>query len=185
MVTLSGSGSDPDGEPVSFEWKDENNNIVGVTPVMNITVPLGTHTFTLKVTDAVGLSAAATTRITVGDTTPPTSTVSLSPNVLWPPNHKLVGITTTPQVSDTCDPNPTVALGSIESNEPLDPGGIQAVGGGPVPFGTDVRSFQLRAERLGRGNGRVYTVRPPQELREARLERSGSFTAKPLVSPTG
>src|SRR5260370_19407205 len=88
--------------------------------------------------------------------------LSLSPNVLWPPNNKLVQITATIQVSDMCDANPVVQLVSITNSDPAKHGhnndDIQAVGGGPVAFGTDVRSFLLRAQRSDEGKDRVYTV---------------------------
>ena len=107
----------------------------------------------------------ATTHVTVRDTTAPSLTVTLSPNALWPPNHRLVQVTATVVASDSCDPNPAVVLLSITSNEPDDglgdgdqPNDIQAVGGGPIPFGTDVQSFLLRAERSGMGTGRIYTI---------------------------
>jgi hypothetical protein len=168
-VTLDGSAStDPDGDTLTFLWKDENghNLPTGNTAIVsNVLVPLGTHTFTLTVTDFGGLSSTATTHVTVRDTTQPSLTVSLSPNVLWPPNHKLMLVTGTIQMSDTCDPNPNISLVSITSNEPDNglgdgdqPNDIQAVKGGLIPFGTDVRSFLLRAERSGTGRGRVYTV---------------------------
>jgi len=81
-------------------------------------------------------------------------------NSLWPPNHKMVTITANVQASDTCDPNPTVTLVSITSNEPDNGLGdgdtandIQGAG-----FGTDDRTFALRAERSGTGARRIYTV---------------------------
>jgi len=117
------------------------------------------------VTDPGGLSATATTQVNVRDSAPPVLRVTLSPDTLWSPNHKLVQITATVEASDSCDANPAVTLASITSNEPDNgagdgdqPDDIQAVGGGPIPFGTDVRSFLLRAERSGMGSGRVYTV---------------------------
>lgn len=165
-VTLDGSKSnDPDGDALSFVWKDQAGNMVGTTAVVQTTVSLGAHVFTLTVTDSAGLSSTATTHVTVGDTIPPALQIMLSPNVLWPPNHRLIPITATVEASDTCDANPSVTLDSITSNEPDNglgdgdqPDDIQAIGGGPVPFGTDVRTFLLRAERSGMGNGRVYTV---------------------------
>lgn len=165
-VTLDGSkSSDPDGDVLSFVWKDEGGNVIGTTAIVQTTVGLGTHTFTLTVTDPGGLSSSATTHVTIGDTTAPALRVSLSPNLLWPPNHNLVTITATVEASDSCDANPAVSLVSITSSEPDEglgdgdePNDIQAVGGGPIAFGTDVRSFLLRAERSGAGNGRIYTV---------------------------
>ena len=51
------------------------------------------------------------------DTTPPLLHVSLSRNVLAPPNNKLVPVTATVHVSDNHDPNPVVVLDSITSSE--------------------------------------------------------------------
>jgi len=165
-VTLNGSkSSDPDGDALSFVWKDEAGNEVGKTAVVQLTTAMGTHAFTLTVTDPGGLSAMATTHVTVRDTAPPALRVTLSPDALWPPNHKLVQITATVETSDSCDANPAVALKSITSNEPDDglgdgdePNDIQAVNGGPILFGTNVQTFLLRAERSGMGTGRIYTV---------------------------
>jgi len=166
QVILNGSkSSDPDGDALSFIWKNEANNVVGTTAVVQLTLTMGTHTFTLTVIDPGGLRATATTRVTVQDTTAPTLRVMLSPDTLWSPNHKLVQINATVETSDSCDANPAVTLVSITSNEPDNglgdgdqPNDVQAVGGGPIPFGTDVTSFLLRAERSGMGAGRVYTV---------------------------
>src|SRR6266850_1963619 len=138
-VKLNGSNSsDPDGDALSFVWKDEAGNEVGKTAVVQLTPGMGAHAFTLTVTDPGGLSAMATTHVTVRDTAPPALRVTLSPDALWPPNHKLVQITATVETSDSCDANPAVALKSITSNEPDDglgdgdePNDIQAVNGGP------------------------------------------------------
>jgi PKD domain len=158
-VTLNGSGSsDPDGDTLSYVWTDQANNVVGTTAMVQLTVTLGAHSFNLTVTDPGGLSSTASTHVTVQDTVPPTLSVSLSPNYLWPPNHKLVQITATIAASDVCDANPKVQLVSITSSERDDSNDIQAVEGGPVAFGTDVRSFLLRAERNDSSNPRVYSV---------------------------
>ena len=166
VVTLNGSGSsDPDGDPLTYVWKDAAGNVVGTSAVAQRTLSSGTYTFTLTVTDTGGLSSSAATQITIQDTTAPVLSVSLSPNSLWPPNHKLTPIAATVSASDACSANPSVRLVSIVSNELDDgtgdgdqPNDIQAISGGPAPFGTDVRSFLLRAERAGGGSGRIYAV---------------------------
>jgi endo-1,4-beta-xylanase len=110
--------------------------------------------------DASDNSDSDTQEVTVVDTTPPSLSVSADPSVLWPANHKLVTIVVSVAVSDDCDQNPVVRLVSIESNEPDDARGDghtepDIVG---ASLGTDDREFRLRAERSGRGDGRVYTI---------------------------
>jgi hypothetical protein len=160
QATLSGSGTDPDGDPLTYMWTDEHGNVVGTSAMVTLWVPLGTHTFKLTVDDGHSHTASDLTNVTVGDTTAPLLSLVLSPTVLWPPNHRMVKITASIQVSDTCDLHPTVVLVSVVSNEP-DSGLGEAdrphdIQGASV--GTDDRSFFLRAERGRRGHGRVYIV---------------------------
>jgi RHS repeat-associated protein len=98
----------------------------------------------------------ATSTFTV-DTIAPDATLTLTPNILWPPDHKFVDIHAQLAIHDLVDPRPAVTLLSITSNESQagpgnHDGDIQAA------LGTDTRDFQLRAERFGDGTGRVYTV---------------------------
>lgn len=94
------------------------------------------------------------------DDNPPSLEVSLSPRLLWPPNHRLVDVEATITVQDDVDPHPVVRLVSISSSEPGN-----GLGDGDTPndiqgadTGTDDRQFQLRAERSGTGADRTYTV---------------------------
>ena len=102
----------------------------------------------------------ATFQTAVVDTTPPQLTLSVSPSVIWPPDHKFVPVTITVTTSDVCDDHPAIRLVSITSNEAVDVTGS----GNTSPdvqgaaFGTDDRQFLLRAERSGQGSGRVYTI---------------------------
>ena len=160
QVTLDGSGSyDPDGTALTYMWVDQSTTTpVGMTAMVPLTMSLGVHTFTLTVTNAAGLSASASTTVTIQDTMAPTLSVSVSPNYLWPPNHKLIQITATVAANDVCDARPSVQLVSITNSDGNDPSDVQAAGGGPIAFGTDVRSFLLKAERNYSARPRVYTV---------------------------
>jgi hypothetical protein len=98
---------------------------------------------------------AQTTTTCSPDKTPPTITaVSATPNTLWPPNHKMRRVTINYSASDSCGAV-TCSL-RVSSNEP-----VNDIGDGntaPDWVVLDARHVQLRAERQGPRNGRVYTV---------------------------
>lgn len=150
-VTLNGSGSyDPDNDAITYQWTGPFGSAAGVNPV--VTLALGTHNITLTVRDAKGATDTDTLQVTVRDTQPPALTVVLTPNVLWPPNHKMVAITAGVTATDACSAPVSVTLVSITMNE----GDVSDIEG--ATYGTDDRRFSLRAERLGTGTSRVYTV---------------------------
>jgi len=117
----------------------------------------GTYVVTYDATDDSGNSAAQVTRtVIVEDTIPPEFSLSVEPNVLWPANHKMVKITPSWTVSDNCDESPDVTLVSITMNEEDD-----AKGDGHTSDDIQISangSIYLRAERSGKGSGRVYTI---------------------------
>jgi hypothetical protein len=94
------------------------------------------------------------------DVTPPVIVVDLNRTVMWPPNHKMVDIFATVQVTDNRDPSPTFVLIDVTSNEPDNGRGdgntVDDIQG--CEFGTADTAFQLRAERRGGGYGREYTI---------------------------
>lgn len=76
-VTLDASASsDPDGEPISFEWF-EGTTSLGNSPSITVNAPHhATTTYKVVVTDAHGNSSSDTVDVTVKDTTPPTVTLN-------------------------------------------------------------------------------------------------------------
>jgi hypothetical protein len=121
---------------------------------------LGKTAVTFTARDHRANPAACDSVVRVRDTQPPQVALALSHQELWPPNHRLVTVTATVQVTDRCDPSASFQLLSVTSNERDDGQGDGDTSGDiqGVEPGTPDTSFLLRAERSGAGSGRVYTV---------------------------
>jgi hypothetical protein len=160
-VTLDGTGSeDINGDLLTFLWSAPGVVFDDPTsPTPTGAFPVGVTTVTLVVSDGE-FEDSDEVVITVEDTAPPTITVELNRDVLWPPNHKLVDIIATVTVEDLCDEDASFVLTSITSDEP-----DEGLGDGDHPndiqgavIGMPDVEFQLRSERSGLGDGRVYTI---------------------------
>lgn len=106
------------------------------------------------------------------DVTKPTVTCVASPNALLPPNHKMVDISVAVTVTDAGSGPAGFVLVNVESNEPddaVEPPGVKATddvnGDGNTmndiqgwTLGAKSVTGQLRAERAGKGTGRIYTL---------------------------
>lgn len=97
----------------------------------------------------------------IEDTTVPTLEITLDRDVLWPPNHKVIEVCATISVSDDCDEAPTVTLVSVTSDEP-DNGLGDGDTAGDIEVlddsGDPPTCINLRSERQGGGDGRVYSI---------------------------
>jgi hypothetical protein len=168
-VTLDGSGSsDPDSTPetnddlVLFEWFEDygtaEENKLGEGETLDVVFDVGMHTITLVVTDSEDETDTDEVLVTITDNEPPDVSLTTSPDELWPPNHKMVDVEVVLDPGDCSDV--TVELLSVTSSEPPNANGDgntepDIMG---VEIGTEDYGFQLRAERAGGGDGRVYTV---------------------------
>lgn len=114
-----------------------------------------TRTWTAK--DCSGnMSLPVSQTIIVRDTTAPTiESVAANPNVLWPPNHKMVPVVVTITASDKCAAAVSKIV-SVSCNEPANaPGSGQTSQDWQI---TGDLTVSLRAERSGSGSGRIYTI---------------------------
>jgi hypothetical protein len=80
---------------------------------------------------------------------------SVSPSVLWPPNHKMVRVHVAYSVKASCGATATSAL-SVRINDRDDGGGDGHPEDAVV---IDAHTVMLRAERSAGGHGRTYTIR--------------------------
>jgi hypothetical protein len=66
-ATLDGSASeDPDGDTLRYTWINEIGEVVGTTASITLSLPLGSHTFTLTVDDGNGGTSSDTVMVFVG-----------------------------------------------------------------------------------------------------------------------
>lgn len=117
---------------------------------------LGVNNVILTVTNDEGAPAACIAKVTVVDNIPPETSISVSPDTLWAPNHKMVSAAVTAETLDNCDPNPACQIVQVQSNEPID--GLGDGDTSPDWQITGDLSVELRAERSGTGTGRIYTI---------------------------
>lgn len=99
-------------------------------------------------------SNSCVAEVTVADTTAPNMmNITATPDVLWPPNGKMVPVTVD-GITDICDTAPICWITSVTSNEPEE----RATRGNRSPDWRIAGGLELRAERSGAGEGRIYTI---------------------------
>ncbi len=152
-----GSLSDPTPEPAarwaaSFGARLAPLQVAGPGPVPALIVGNGAEP------SAAGFSnAGAAYVVTVcADAAGPSLTVGVSPQTLWPPNHRYRTVTASVIASDDADPNVEVTLVALTSNEP-DDGEADGNTTNDIVIVDDL-TFRMRAERSEIGTGRVYTL---------------------------
>jgi len=136
---------------------------VAQSPTAGTLVGLGPHTITVTATDTAGNHTDEAVTFTVIDNTPPTITLNGDVITLWPPNHQYETVAVPSLVasaSDNCDAG--VGLGSVYISKVTSDEAENGNGDGntlkDIVIAADCKSVQLRSEREGGSNGRVYTI---------------------------
>jgi hypothetical protein len=144
------------------------SSVVGVrsdNQPLNAPYPVGTTTITWTATDASNNTTVGYQTITVKDAQPPVITLTTGALVIGPPNHQYQTFTMSQLVSsasDLCDASVDindVVITKVTSDELENANGN---GDGntlnDMVIAPDCKSLQLRRERAGGGDGRVYTI---------------------------
>ncbi|HEY0324323.1 MAG TPA: Ig-like domain-containing protein [Pyrinomonadaceae bacterium] len=148
-----------------------NDNCPGVTITgtrsdsqpLNAPYPVGTTTITWKATDASNNMTTGNQTITVKDATAPTIVLTSGTITLSPPNHSYQTFSIAnlvASVSDLCDGGvdiSDVVISQVTSDE-IENGNGDGNTSNDIVIAPDCKSVQLRRERQGGGDGRVYKI---------------------------
>ncbi len=177
-ILFTAEVADFDGDAVSYQWLKGTEVLASGTvtppagggaadvPLLALAAgdprfPLGANEVQFVISDGVNPAETQTVTVMIQDTTAPTLAPTPSTALLWPANHEMVPVTIWTNTQDNGGGLVLLDV-SVQSSEPLD-----AAGDGSTEVGFAVASIdnaagivvvQLRAERSGTGDGRVYTV---------------------------
>jgi hypothetical protein len=125
--------------------------------------PVGVTTVEYVAEDEHGNQSSCTASIIVTDNAAPVVQVPVTA-VLWPPSHDMREVSLADcgvAVADVCSGGPAeavnLAITCVSADEPVSTPGSGSPSGADIEWVDDTR-VRLRAEREGRGDGRVYRI---------------------------
>ena len=140
---------------VSDNCTPREDLVITQVPAAGTLVPAGKHEIQVSVTDAAGNTTVKTVKLCVVDTTAPLIvSVSATPNLIRPPNNKMVPVTVTVGAADNCDPAPVSRIVRVESSDPETGPGDRTSPDWDI---TGALTLEVRAE-LADNDSRTYTV---------------------------
>ncbi len=121
---------------------------------------LGSHFLRLRVSDGVNETVQRDIQVEIVDTTVPTLAPVPNLTILWPPNHQMKDIYIDANAADNL--GYVLLSAMVFSNEPeagidvddLSPDWTEPI----IDQENGIISLQLRSERSGSGDGRIYTI---------------------------
>jgi hypothetical protein len=165
-VNLTAPFTDPganDTHTCSIDWGDLTVDPGTVVEAAGSGTCTGSHTYsvggmkTIVVTVTDDDGGTDTASVTVDINTPPDcSTVTPTPDTLWPANHKL-RLVSIGGATDADGDTVTLTIDAVTQDEALDGLGDGDTSPDATPGGAS-NEVNLRAERSGTGDGRVYRL---------------------------
>jgi uncharacterized repeat protein (TIGR01451 family) len=124
--------------------------------------PVGTTTITWTATDDSGNHSSCTQTVVVVDTEPPVIVFNGQTPSMWPPNHKYSTFQVTNFVTSVTDNCSTIGVSSVVitkvTSDEIENGNGDGNTLNDIVIAADCKSVQLRSEREGNADGRVYTI---------------------------
>lgn len=163
-VALAGTWTDPAAAldaPYAWAWDLDGDGVPDASgsAAYGATAPAtasfaveGVYDLAFTVTDADGEGGQDSVRVSVLNHAPDCTAAAASPALLWPPNNKFVRVALG-GVTDAEGDALTLVVTAIRQDEPIGKGNSA-----PDGKGVGAAAIELRAEKLGSGNGRVYHV---------------------------
>jgi hypothetical protein len=140
---------------VQFTATDSLSGLAGVSSPVALSSEGKGQIVSGSATDRAGNTANLSVTVNIDKTSPVMSGLPASGCTLWPPNHQLVQVANVSAADALSGVAPGSFLVTGASDETADAGGSGNTAPDIVISGGNV---EVRAERSGSGNGRVYTV---------------------------